>query len=311
MLYQSASKKGSYVRKLRWTKNSSPVLAVLLILKTTTVMGQAVSGDITGTVADASGAVVPNVLLIAENEATGVKTSATTGVDGGYRLSNLAVGNYMLTASGAGFATQHIKDVSVQLSTTVTQNLTLQVTGTSTIVDVTAASAALDTTTAQIQTSFDSQQLTDLPTAAVSRTINGAGIWNLSLLGAGVASQGGVGQGTGPSIAGQRPENNTFNLDGVSNNDHYLTGPLVYVSNDAVAEVTLLQNQFSPEFGGASGGVFNAVVKSGTNAIHGSVYEYLQNRMLNAEDAIFAVAGLKAIRDSTITAWVQPLAALS
>ena len=269
------------------------VFAMLLIVKTPFVFGQAVSGDITGTVVDATGAVIPGVLLVAENEATGVKTSATTAVEGGYRLSNLAVGNYTLTASGAGFSTLHLKDVSVQLSTTVTQNLTLQVTGNSTIVDVTSAAAALDTTTAQIQTSFDSKQLSDLPIAAASRTINGAGIWNLSLLGAGVASQGGVGQGVGPSIAGQRPENNTFNLDGVSNNNHYNTGPLVYVSNDAVAEVSLLQNQFSPEFGGASGGVFNAVVKSGTNAVHGSVYEYGQNRILNAEDAIFSVAGIK------------------
>ena len=150
----------------------------------------------------------------------------------------------------------------MQLNNTITQNLTLQVKGVSTTVEVTAASAALDTTTAQIQTSFESKQVTELPTTAFSRTINGTGIWNLSLLGAGVASQGGVGQGTGPAIAGQRPENNSFNLDGVSNNNHYLTGPLVYVSNEAVAEVSLLQNQFSPEFGGASGGVFNAVVRA-------------------------------------------------
>jgi hypothetical protein len=93
----------------------------------------------------------------------------------------------------------------------------------------------------------------------------------LSLLGAGVASSGGVGQGVGPSVSGQRPENNSFNIDGVSNDDHYGTGPLIYISNETIAEFNLLQNQFSAEFGGASGGVFNAVSKSGTNALHGSV----------------------------------------
>ena len=108
------------------------------------------------------------------------------------------------------------------------------------------------------------------PLQGCPKSVNGAGIWNLSLLGAGVASSGGVGQGTGPSIAGQRPENNTFYIDGVSNNDHSLTGPLVYISNDAVMELSLLQNQFSAEFGGASGGVFNAIVKTGTNQVHGS-----------------------------------------
>ncbi len=110
-------------------------------------------------------------------------------------------------------------------------------------------------------------------------------------MGAGVASSGGVGQGTGPAVGGQRPENNTFYLDGVSNNNYLGTGPLSAVSNDAIAEMSLLQNQFSPEFGGASGGVFNAIVKSGTNRIHGSLYEYFQNRNLNAVDASNWTAG--------------------
>ena len=281
------------LRKFFEVSNVVAVFAALSIISTPPVYAQATSGDVTGSVLDSSGAVVPNVLVTAQNEATGIRTSATTTAVGVYRLNNLQVGTYTLATSAPGFSPVSVRNVAVQLSTTITQNLTLQVTGTSTTVEVTAASAALDTTTAQIQTSFETKQITDLPTTALSRTINGAGIWNLSLLGAGVASQGGVGQGTGPSIAGQRPENNTFNIDGVSNNDHYQTGPLVYVSNEAVAEVSLLQNQFSPEFGGASGGVFNAVVKSGTNALHGAVFEYMQNRLLNAEDAIFAVAGLR------------------
>ena len=100
---------------------------------------------------------------------------------------------------------------------------------------------------------------------------------------------------TGPSIAGQRPENNTFTLDGVSNNNYYSTGPLVVVSNDAIAEVSLLQNQFSAEFGGASGGVFNAIVKSGTNTIHGSIFEFFQNRKLNAVDSLDCTQGLTSL----------------
>ena len=96
----------------------------------------------------------------------------------------------------------------------------------------------------------------------------------------------------GPAIAGQRPDNNYFNLDGVSNQQLFNPAPLVYVSNEAVAEFTLLQNQFAPEFGGGSGGIFNAVVKSGTNTIHGSIYEYLQNRNLNAVDSLDWAQGL-------------------
>ncbi len=130
------------------------------------------------------------------------------------------------------------------------------------------------------------QQVLELP-----QTASGSGVYNLALLGAGVSTSGGVGQGFGPAVAGQRPDNNSFFLDGVSNNNYYDPAPLVYVCNEAIGEFTLLQNQFAPEFGGGSGGIFNAIVKSGTNEIHGSIYEYLQNRDLNAENALDVVAG--------------------
>ena len=272
--------------------NRIAVLGIIAIVCSHSLGAQAISGDVTGTVTDTTGGVLPRVTIVLDSDATGRRTSAATDANGAYRFSNLPVGTYTMTASAAGFVAATIKNVTVQLSTTITQDLALQVAATSTSVEVSSAVAGVDRTTAQIQTSFGTKEITDLPTAALSRTINGAGIWNLSLLGSGVASQGGVGQGTGPAIAGQRPENNTFNIDGVSNNNHYTTGPLVYVSNEAIAEVSLLQNQFSPEFGGASGGVFNAVVRSGTNGFHGSLFEYMQNRILDAEDAVDAVAGL-------------------
>ena len=107
---------------------------------------------------------------------------------------------------------------------------------------------------------------------------------NLSLLEAGVGSTGGLGAGSGPSVGGQRPRENNFTIEGTDNNDKTVTGPLVYVPNDAVANFTVIQNQFSPEFGHSAGGQFNQVLVSGTNTIHGRVYEYFQNRNLNAID---------------------------
>src|SRR6202044_1161317 len=151
--------------------------------------------------------------------------------------------------------------VELQLNHTSSINLVLAVGAVSTTVEVTAAAASIDTSTAQLQTTFDAREAVDVPSAGLSRVVNGAGIYNLSLLGAGVASSGGVGQGTGPSIAGQRPENNSFNIDGVLNDNHYATGPQVYVSNEAVQQFNVVQNQFSAEFGGAAGGIFNAIVK--------------------------------------------------
>ncbi|HYL37885.1 MAG TPA: carboxypeptidase regulatory-like domain-containing protein [Bryobacteraceae bacterium] len=261
---------------------------------------QAVSGDVVGVVTDVTGGVVAKATVTATNDATQVKSTTTTDSNGGYRFSNLPIGTYTVAASATGFATATVKQVQVQLNNVVTQNMALAVGTTSQTVEVTAAAPPLDTTTAQLQVTYETKQLEDLPSASFSRSagiqsnVQSAAIWNVSLFSAGVASNGGVGQGTGPSVSGQRPENNSFFVDGVANINHYATGPLAVISTDAVQEVAVLQNQFSPEFGGASGGVFNALVKSGTNTIHGTIYEYLQNRNLNADDAIYWVQGLKS-----------------
>src|SRR5439155_19833672 len=154
----------------------------------------------------------------------------------------------------------------------------------------------IDTSTAQLQSTFDAKTAVDVPLAGISRTLGTSGIYNLSLVGAGVATSGGVGQGTGPSISGQRPENNSFNIDGVDNDDRYGTGPAMLISNESVAQFNVLQNQFSAEFGGASGGVFSLVGKGGSSNLHGSIYEYVQNRNLNAMDASDGHAGQTSVR---------------
>ena len=185
-----------------------------------------------------------------------------------------------------------MKNVDIQLSKTSTANITLQVGSVSTSVDVSDIGAVIDTTTSQLQSNFDSRQIVNLP---IIENANGLfGALNLSLLSAGVSSNGGVGQGTGPSVGGQRPMNNNFMIEGVDNNNKTVTGPLVYVPTEATAEFTLLQNQVGAEFGHSSGGQFNTVIKSGTNEMHGSLYEYFQNRNLNAVDALYANQGIRS-----------------
>ncbi|HEX4748672.1 MAG TPA: carboxypeptidase regulatory-like domain-containing protein [Bryobacteraceae bacterium] len=266
---------------------SAIILAVLISLYPPALQAQAISGDVTGSILDSTGAAVPGATITAVNDATGVKTIAHSESGGTFRFTNLPVGAYTMSATAPGFSTATLKNVSVVLSEVVTANLTLEVGKASTVVEVSSAAAAIDTTTAQLQSTFDTQQVQQLPSAS-----RGTGIYNLSLVGSGVTSQGGVGQGYGPAISGQRPDNNVYNLDGVPNDNRYNPSPLVYTSNDSIAEVSLLENQFSPEFGGGSGGVFNAIVKTGTNQLHGSVYEYFQNRNLNAVDSRTAVQNL-------------------
>ncbi|MGH9742163.1 MAG: carboxypeptidase regulatory-like domain-containing protein, partial [Candidatus Acidiferrum sp.] len=259
----------------------------LMLALASQVSGQIISGDLVGTVLDKSGAVVPGATVEAVDVATGVKYATKANDAGEYRFNNLPVGSYNVSGTATNFATTTVKGFAVELNKTSTLQIGLEVKGTETTVEVSGFTPALDTTTAQVSNTFSQKQLEDLPSAST-----GSGILNLSLLGAGVATSGGVGVGTGPSVGGQRPRNNNFMIEGVDNNNKSVTGPLVMVPNDAVAEFSVLQNQFSPEFGHSSGGQFNTIVKSGTNSYHGLAYVYNDNRHYNALDTQQAIQGL-------------------
>jgi hypothetical protein len=265
------------------------IFAAALILSSSAA-GQTIDGNLVGSVWDPSKAAVAGASVEILNIATGVKAAAKTGADGSYRFSDVQVGNYTITATAANFATTSLKDVTVELNKTTTAILNLQLATVATAITVTDAPVLLDTTTAQITSVYPEVLAKGLAIAADPA----GGVLNLALLGAGVASSGGLGSGTGPSVGGQRPRNNTFTVEGVDNNRRDVTGPVALVPNDGVAEFTVLQNQFSAEFGRSAGGQFNVALKSGSNTIHGSLYEYLQNRNLDAIDHQFIVQGIRS-----------------
>jgi hypothetical protein len=269
------------------------VLLAILAAFSVSLLAQSTSGALAGTITDATGATVPGATVTATNTATGVTATTITSSSGEYRLSNLLVGTYDLTVTASGFTKQQQKGLIVELNKTSTKNLTLQVGEAATTIDVQESATTIDTTTAQIQSTYDAKQLSDLPTATLGAggSTTSSGVINLSLLSAGVSTSGSIGVGSGPSVGGQRPRNNNFTIEGVDNNSKSITGPLVFVPNDAVSEFSVLQNQFSPEFGHSSGGQFNQVVKSGTNEFHGTIYEYFRNRNLNAADQQAAISG--------------------
>lgn len=266
----------------------SMAFVVLALSIPSNVSAQIVSGDLVGTVFDKTGASVPNATVEAVDVNTGVKYPTQANDAGEYRLNNLPIGTYNVTASSANFAATTVNGFVIELNKTSTLQITLEIKGAVTSIEVSGQAAALDTTTAQISSTFDQRLAQDLPTASFGVS----GVLNLSLLSAGVASSGGIGAGSGPSVGGQRPRNNNFTIEGVDNNDKSVTGPLVSVPNDAVAEFSLLQNQFSPDFGHSSGGQFNTIVKSGTNSFHGETYLYSQNRNFDAVDQSTRNSGL-------------------
>ena len=258
------------------------LLALVFLCGASVAYGQATSGNIAGTVVDRSGAAIPNANITATNVATGVAVNVKGNDVGQFLIQNLLPGNYDITGSATGFSSFTLKNFNVSLNSTATAKLELPVANTNTVVEVSAeAGVTIDTTTTQLQTSFESEELKSLPTASSSN-----GVLNLSLLVPGVASGGGLGVGTGPSVGGLRPEDNNYTIEGIDNNNKGVTGPLVYIPNDATGEFTAIINQFSPEFGHSAGGQFNTTVRGGTNHIHGVLYEYFQNRNLNAINAV-------------------------
>ncbi|HZS53994.1 MAG TPA: carboxypeptidase regulatory-like domain-containing protein [Bryobacteraceae bacterium] len=268
------------------SKVEALLTAAILLLLASPLLAQLTSGNLTGTVYDPTGATVPNATVVVRNDATGVENATQTTSAGDYRFENLPAGVYTLNVNAAGFNKSETKNININVSVTTTSNVNLTVGQSSTTVTVSEAAVSVDTTTAQVATTFETKQITDLP-----NTASGSGVLNLSLLSPGVGTSGAVGAGSGPSVGGQRPRNNNFTIEGIDNNSGAVTGPVVSVMNDAVAEMSVLQNQYSPDFGHSSGGQFNLVVKSGTNQFHGAAYDYFQNRNLNAADNLAAVDG--------------------
>jgi hypothetical protein len=247
---------------------------------------QAISGDLVGAALEAAGAPIPSASITLTNPETGLRAMRTANGRGEYRFTDLPSGEYQLAATAPGFAQTTVAGIAIRLNATATVNVTLRIATLATSIDVVEASPEIDTSSAQIRSSYGEKLADDLPIASI-----GLGVVNLSLLSAGVGSSGGIGVGSGPSVGGQRPRNNNFTVDGVDNNSKQSTGPTVAIPNDSVAEFSLLQNQFLAEFGHSSGGQFNTVVKSGTNEFRGTVYEYVENRKLNAVDQSFANQG--------------------
>lgn len=264
-----------------------------LVFMAGSAFGQVTSGNIAGAVKDPTGAAIPDATVRIKSEATGVVVNVKTNAAGEYLVQNLLPAKYDLTATAQGFAPTTLTGVTVTLNSTATADVAVRTGNQSTVVEVTAGSAStLDTTTQNLTTTISNTEASVLPIATV-----GLGVLNASLLAPNVASSGGIGIGVGPSVGGQRPRNNNYTIEGIDDNDKSVTGPLITVPNDAVGDFTLITSQFSPEFGHSSGGQFNTTILSGTNHVHGRLYEYFQNRDLNAISALQGATQPKARLD--------------
>ncbi|MDQ3651953.1 MAG: carboxypeptidase regulatory-like domain-containing protein [Acidobacteriota bacterium] len=272
------------IRRLTY---SAGMLFVVLVCAAS-ALAQQTTGNVRGTIKDPTGAVVPGAQVSLINKQTNSTATAQSSDSGDYQFNDLLPGEYDIRVEAANFKTLTLTDVRVELNQTTDVPTQLQIGLQGEVVEVSAGGAELvDTTTTTLSKSFTERQVVELAQTSV-----GSGVNNLALLAPNVTSSGGVGVGTGGSVGGQRPRNNNFVVDGVDNNDKSVTGPQIYVSPEVVAEFSLLQNQFSAEFGRSNGGQFITVTKSGTNDFHGSAYGFVRNRYLNSLDTLQKNAGI-------------------
>jgi hypothetical protein len=248
---------------------------------------QNVGGSIQGIVLDSTGAALPGVSLIIRNVATGDAREITTDQEGRYLVPVLPPGEYQVVAALEGFQTISRHGITLLVGQVAVVNLTLGVGGREEQVTVTGEAPRIQLTTGAVSTVVTEREIRDLP-------LNGRSFQQLALLQPGVQAALAAGNdvvgGRTPkiSINGARPEQNNFLLDGTDINNVYNKTPGsaagVLLGVDAVLEFQVLTNAYSAEFGRSAGGVINAVTRSGTNVIHGSVFEFHRNSALDARN---------------------------
>jgi hypothetical protein len=257
-------------------------VTALFLFSSASLFAQVAGGlaGISGTVRDASNSAVPNAAVVITSASQGQIRSVVTNEAGVFSALALIPGpHYQVTVTAAGFAVYDVKDIDLQVGQNLDLNIKLEVTKSTTAVEVTATAPLIDDTKSDVSHVVNSQQIQDLP-------INGRRVDSFVLLTPGVTNDATFGLLTFRGVAG----NNSFLLDGNDNTEQFYdedagrTRIQSQISQDAVQEFEVLSADFSAEYGLAMGGVVNTVTKSGSNEIHGSVFDYLRSTGMDARD---------------------------
>jgi hypothetical protein len=257
---------------------------VLVFVAGIPAFSQNVTGSISGVVHDPSGGVVPAITVVAVNEGTGARFQTTTDADGQYTIRAVPIGVYTLSAEAPGFKRFETRGVRLQVNEVARVDLNLAIGATTETVTVASEIVTVDTTTAVLKSVVDQKRIEELPlngrnpTQLVRLIVGTATDWRADTT-SGTTYPGVRG---GVSVNGSRANAVNYILDGSQNNDHYSNAPNPMPNPDALNEFSVQTNNFSAEFGRQSGGIVNAVTKSGTNQFHGSGFWFVRNQALNA-----------------------------
>jgi hypothetical protein len=242
--------------------------------------------QLTGTIEDQTGGVVPDAALSLKNLATNQTYSSQSNRVGLYAFANLNAGEYELTASAIGFARYTQQGVILKVGQTATLNLTFQIAGHEESLNVTAEAPVIETTKTEVSQVIDTKQIETLPTMGRLFT-------DFALLTPGVSTgRSSLGSTltefeiTRISFGGMRDFSNEITVDGADNVNTVTASQRSTPPQESVEEFRVVNNSFGAEYGRALGGIVNIVTKSGTNDFHGSLYEYLQNNATNARSLL-------------------------
>ncbi len=243
------------------------------------------SGSILGNVTDPGGLALVGATVTVSETTQGLNRTVTTGKAGDFLLPSLPVGNYILTVSTSGFETYVASDITVDADKSVKLTVKMTVGAAKDQVSVDAEGTALDTNSATIGTLIDNKLVEDLP-------IDGRNVVALAGLLPGVtdlnAPATATGDRNGPtySVSGSRNTQNLQLFDGLMWNNLFFNTGINYPPPNSMQEISVLLNNFKAQYGRNAGSVFNVVTKSGSNTIHGAVWDYLQSAAFNASDYI-------------------------
>src|SRR5579862_548178 len=250
----------------------------LLLFSSQWVRAQQATAQLTGTVKDASGAIVVGAKITLKNADTNVSHDTMSSNNGDFLFTLIPIGRYEVTVTKEGFDAYVRKGIKLDINQNGQLDVALKI-GTSTqIVEVSGELSQVDTISATLGKVETTERILDLP--LVERDT-----MQLGLLQAGVfVPEQEDGSGNPFAVSGQRSESLTFLIDGADNNDFLGNNMIVNPNPDAVSEFKILTNEYEAEYGRTSGGIVNQVIKSGTNRIHGSLFEFFRNDALDSAD---------------------------
>jgi hypothetical protein len=260
-----------------------------LLAAASLAFGQFESAEVLGTVKDASGGAVTGATVTLTNQETGIQAKGTTDENGNFDFFNVKVGLYSLMVEKTGFSKFTTTDVLVNVNARQRVNATMQVGAVTEAIEVAGAAAVLETDSSERGQVIGTQAMVELP-------LNGRNFSDLALLTTNVHKSiyaYAVPPREGSfNVNGLRSTYNNFMLDGVDNNAYStsnqgFSNQVAQPSPDAIAEFKVIVNNYSAEYGRVGGAVVNAAMRSGTNEIHGTAYEFLRNTSLNAVGFIF------------------------